>query len=93
MLKSKVFKLSDKTFLISRTPEIKNKKCYIELLKLLVKENVKYTRNKNGIFFNAGLLSDDVLNKIDNVLIVHEMEKKKFIIIIYRKWELDVIDI
>ena len=84
MLRSKVFKLSDKTFLVSRISEIKNKKCYIELLKLLVKENVKYTRNNNGIFFSVGLLSDDVLTKIDNILIVFEMEKKKFIIIIYR---------
>ena len=29
MLRSKVFRSSDKTFLISRISEIKNKKCYI----------------------------------------------------------------
>ena len=75
MLKSKVFKLSDKTFLVSRISAIKDKQCYIKLLKLIVKEQVKYMRNHNGIFFNVGLLSDDVLTKIDNILLIHEMKK------------------
>ena len=75
MLKSKVFKLSDKTFLVSRISAIEDKQCYIKLLKLIIKEKVKYMRNHSGIFFNVGLLSDDVLTKIDNTLIVHEMEK------------------
>ena len=75
MLKSKVFKLSDKSFLVNRISAIDDKQCYIKLLKLIVKEEVKYMRNHNGIFFNVGLLSDDVLTKIDNILIVHEMEK------------------
>jgi hypothetical protein len=75
MLKPKVFKLSDKTYLVSRISEVKDENCYIRLFKLLIKENVKYMRNRNGIFFNVGLLSDDVLTKIDNVLISHEMIK------------------
>jgi hypothetical protein len=75
MLKPKVFKLSDKTYLVSRISDVKDENCYIKLFKLLIKENVKYMRNRNGIFFNVGLLSDDVLTKIDNVLISHEMIK------------------
>lgn len=75
MLKPKVFKLSDKTYLVSRISEVKDENCYIRLFKLLIKENVKYMRNRNGIFFNVGLLSDDVLTKIDNILIVNEMRK------------------
>jgi hypothetical protein len=75
MLKPKVFKLSDKTYLVSRISEVKDDKCYIKLFKLLIKENVKYMRNHNGIFFNVGLLSDDVLTKIDNILISQEMKK------------------
>ena len=75
MLKPKVFKLSDKTYLVSRISEVKDDKCYIGLFKLLMKENVKYMRNRNGIFFNVGLLSDDVLEKIDYILISHEMRK------------------
>lgn len=76
MLKPKVFKLSDKTYLVSRISEVKDENCYIRLFRLLIKENVKYMRNRNGIFFNVGLLSDDVLTKIDNILIVNEMRKK-----------------
>ena len=76
MLKPKVFKLSGKTYLVSRISEVKDDNCYIRLFKLLIKENVKYMRNRNGIFFNVGLLSDGVLTKIDNVLISHEMIKK-----------------
>ena len=75
MLKSKVFKLNDKSFLVSRISAIEDKQCYIKLLKLIVKEEVKYMRNHNGIFFNVGLLSDDVLTKIDNILLIHEMKK------------------
>ena len=75
MLKPKVFKLSDKTYLVSRISDVKDENCYINLFKLLIKENVKYMRNRNGIFFNVGLLSDDVLTKIDNTLIVNEMIK------------------
>lgn len=75
MLKPKVFKLSDKTYLVRRISEVKDENCYIRLFKLLIKENVKYMRNRNGIFFNVGLLSDDVLTKIDNILIVNEMRK------------------
>ena len=76
MLKPKVFKLSDKTYLVRRISEVKDENCYSRLFKLLIKENVKYMRNRNGIFFNVGLLSDDVLTKIDNILIVNEMIKK-----------------
>jgi len=75
MLKPKVFKLSDKTYLVSRISEVKDENCYIKLFKLLIKENVKYMRNRNGIFFNVGLLSDDVLEKINNILIRQEMRK------------------
>ena len=77
MLKPKVFKLSDKTYLVSRISEVKDENFYIKLFKLLIKENVKYMRNRNGIFFNVGLLSDDVLTKIDSILINHEMRKKE----------------
>ena len=79
MLKSKVFKLSDKSFLVSRISAIEDKQCYIKLLKLIVKEKVKYMRNHNGIFFNVGLLSDDVLTKIDNILLIHEMKKNNLL--------------
>ena len=41
MLKPKVFKLSDKAYLVSRISEVKDENCYIRLFRLLIKENVK----------------------------------------------------
>ena len=77
MVRLKVFSLSDKTLLVRRIRAIDDKKCYIALLKLVIKEDIKYMRNDNGIFFDAGLLSDDVLNQIDNILTAHEIKKEK----------------
>ena len=77
MLRSKVFNLSDKVLLVRRISEIKHKRCYIELFKVLINKNIKYMRNANGIFFDVGLLSDDVLNIIENILTFHEIRKNK----------------
>ena len=77
MLRTKVFNLSEKTILVRRISDIEHKKCYIALLKLLIKEDIKYMRNSNGIFFDVGLLSDDVLTKLDNILKFYKLKKKK----------------
>ena len=79
MLKPEVFKLSGKTYLVSRISEVKDENCYIRLFRLLIKENVKYMRNRNGIFFNVGLLSDDVITKLDNILISQEMKHENLL--------------
>ena len=76
MLRSKIFNLNDKVLLVRLIPEIKHKKCYIELFKVLINKDIKYMRNANGIFFDVGLLSDDVLNIIENILTFHEIRKK-----------------
>ena len=55
------------------------KKCYIEIFKLLIKENINYTRNNNGIFLNLGVLLDDTLNKINAILLPYEFKKEKII--------------
>ena len=88
MLRTKVFNLSEKTILVRRISDIEDK-CYIDVLKLLIKEDIKYTRNSNGVFFDVGLLSDDVLTKLDNILKFYEMKRKKCLIVIYRKWEFE----
>ena len=44
MLRLKVFSLSDKTLLARRIRAIDDKKCYIALLKLVIKENIKYEK-------------------------------------------------
>ena len=72
MIRNKNFNMSDKKFLIRRINDIKNKKCYQDIFRLLLNQNINYTRNSNGIFFNLALLNDEILNKIDFILSFHE---------------------
>ena len=72
MIRNKHFNMSDKTFLIRRINDIKNKKCYQDIFRLILNQNINYTRNSNGIFFNLALLNDEILNKIDFILSFHE---------------------
>jgi len=72
MISNKNFNMSDKKFLIRRINDIKNKKCYQDIFRLLLNKNINYTRNSNGIFFNLALLNDEILNRIDFILSFHE---------------------
>ena len=65
----------DKKLLVNRIDMIKNKKCNIEIYKIINDNNVKYTQNNNGIFFNLGGLEDDALYKIENVINIFENKK------------------
>ena len=71
----------DRRFLIKRISDVSDKECYQELFKLVLNENIEYTKNKNGIFFNITSLNDEMLNKIDHILSCHErkISKNKFI--------------
>ena len=44
------FNLIDKEMIVRRIADIQDKKCYIDLFKLLIKKNISYMKNKNGIF-------------------------------------------
>ena len=77
MLGANIFSFNDKVFLVSRISAIKDKRCYIDLFKLLIKEKIKYSKNSNGIFFDVGLLNDDVLNNIDVIVKFYEIKREK----------------
>ena len=62
----------DKKLLVKRIGDIKNKKCYIKIFKLINNDNLSYTKNDNGIFFNLSTLSDDILSKIEQIIIYYE---------------------
>ncbi len=69
------FNLSDKELIVRRiAADIQDKKCYIELFKLLFEKNISYEKQKWNIFY-VSILSDDVLNIIDNILTYHEIKK------------------
>ena len=79
MISYKTFNTNDKVLIVRRIADIGVKKCYIDIFKLLIKENITYTRNQNGIFFNVSILSNGVLNMIDTILLYHEKKKEIYI--------------
>jgi hypothetical protein len=74
-LPKKVYTYNDKKQLVKRISDIKYKKCYIKLFKVIYGDNLKYTKNDNGIFFNINNLSDDILLKIEAVIMFYENKK------------------
>ena len=54
----------NKKKIINKIQNIKNKKNYINLFKLIVKLNIPYSFNNNGIFFNINKINSKNLNKI-----------------------------
>ncbi len=63
--------------LIKRISDIKNKKCYIKIFRIIYNNNNHFTRNDNGVFFNITNLSDEILYKIDNIVKYFENKKEK----------------
>jgi hypothetical protein len=65
--------------------ECLSKAKHIELLRILKENNIEYSENKNGVFFNLSELSPSVIKKIydfTNYLkqqeeLLHSIEKKR----------------
>ena len=49
--------------IINKIQNIKNKKNYMNLFKLIIKLNIPYSFNNNGIFFNINKINSKDLNK------------------------------
>ena len=64
-----------KKLLVKRITDIKNKRCYLKIFKIIYNDNYKYSQNDNGIFFNLTNVSDTVLNKIEQVIQYYENKK------------------
>ncbi len=75
LIKIKTYTHNDKKLLVKRITDIKVKKCYIKIFKIIHGDNYQYIKNDNGVFFNLTNLSDEVLSKIE--YIVQHYEKKK----------------
>ena len=58
------FTLEDKKCIMTKIQNLKNKKHYIHIYKLIKENNVTYSQNINGIFINLNNISDDILEKI-----------------------------
>ena len=49
--------------------DLKNKKLYLQLFKIILEQKIKYTQNNNGIFINLNNVPDDKLEIIYNFLL------------------------
>jgi len=58
------YTLEDKKRIMTKIQNLKNKKHYMHLYKIIKDNNVTYSQNNNGVFINLSNISDEILNKI-----------------------------
>ena len=75
---TKIYNYDEKKKLVYRIQNIKSKKNYFKLYNIITNENIKFTKNSNGFFFNINKLSNDSLKSIENFL--DKMDLKKDLI-------------
>ena len=63
--------------MVKRLASVKQRRCYIDIFKLIVEHKVVYTVNRNGVFFNLLPLSDELARQIDEILKRREQRKQK----------------
>ena len=59
-----VYTLVDKKAIMTRIQNLKNKKHYIHIYKIIKENNVQYSQNINGVFINLNNIDDIILDKI-----------------------------
>jgi len=59
-----VYSLADKKVIMTRIQNLKSKKHYIHIYKIIKDNNVNYSKNINGIFINLTNIEDPILDKI-----------------------------
>ena len=59
-----VYTLIDKKGIMTRIQNLKSKKHYVHIYKIIKDNNVNYSQNINGIFINLTNIEDSILDKI-----------------------------
>jgi hypothetical protein len=59
-----VYSLIDKKAIMTRIQNLKSKKHYLHIYKIIKDNNVSYSQNINGIFINLTNIEDPILDKI-----------------------------
>jgi len=62
------YTLEDKKRIMTKIQNLKNKKHYMHLYRLIKENNVSYSQNINGVFINLNNISDEILDKISQYL-------------------------
>ena len=52
----------------NKIKNVKNKKVYKRIFKLILDDDIKYTKNNNGVFFNLSELNESTLLQIEKIL-------------------------
>ena len=55
-------------FMVKRLAAVKQRRCYIEICKLIVERKVAYTVNMNGVFFNMSPLPEELVRQINEII-------------------------
>ena len=63
-----IFNYDEKKKIVFRIQNLKSRKFYIKLFKIILNENIDYNKNSNGIFFNINKLTNSQFNKINTFL-------------------------
>ena len=61
---SSKYTLSDKKQIMVKIQNLKNKRHYMDIYKIIKENNVTYSQNINGIFINLTNIEDNILDKI-----------------------------
>ncbi len=77
LLPIKIYSHNDKKMLVKRIGDIRNRKCYIKIFKIIHDDQFNYTKNDNGILFNLTNLPDSILTSIESVILYFENKKSK----------------
>lgn len=67
-----------KKFIIEKVRKFNNFE-HIEILKIIKKNNIKYSENNNGIFINLNLINEQVINKVEEFVKYCIIKKKNLI--------------
>ena len=73
---SKIYNYDEKKKIVYRIQNIKSKKNYFKLYSIITNEDIKFTKNNNGFFFNINKLSNNSLKIIENFLDKLDLRKE-----------------
>lgn len=62
------YTLYDKKNLLSKINDTKNKKRDHKIFSLICTNNINFSNNDNGVFFDLNQLDDSILFKIENII-------------------------
>jgi len=59
-----VYSLVEKKAIMTRIQNLKNKKHYVQIFKIIKENNASFSQNINGVFINLINIEDTILDKI-----------------------------